>query len=279
MARTYMDAHVHLDNLGHADLETMRLMGIDEVISPVVFDSVRPVPARTIADLWDSMLECQLPRLAGYAMRGWALIGVAMVSIPQDPDTLLELLPGYLEKPEVVGIGEVGYQPGWVNCPDVERQEYVFRAQLQIGKELGVPVDVHTPAPPDKKIEFTERALRLASEVGFDPSRLVIDHASADNIERALDAGANVAITVQPWRNLTAESAAALIARFAPEYRRIWVNSDYCIFPSDCTAVARTALALARAGLPEEVVNAVCGDNARRFFGTYGRSRPDACVG
>jgi TatD DNase family protein len=58
--------------------------------------------------------------------------------------------------PEVVAIGETGLDYYYNNAPK-ERQIEVFRAQMQLAEELGLPVEIHTrDAEPDTMLILNE---------------------------------------------------------------------------------------------------------------------------
>lgn len=261
-----MDPHIHLHDLSYGELELVALAGIGEVVSPINFRSARPVPASTIRDIWDFHLESQLPRATEFSVKAYAMIGISMVSIPRDPENLLDALPEYLERPDVVALGEIGFEPTSRVCPDLKRQEEVFRAQLEVAGRLNVPVVIHTPQPREFKSRYTELSLQLVREAGLDLSKVVIDHCSPETVGTVLAAGAKAAVTIQPWRGTSAETAVTILERFGCQ--DLWFNSDASAKgASDPVAMARVALALARAGFPREEIVKVCWSNAREFYG------------
>lgn len=266
MSYTFMDAHAHLEAIGPSHKEWLYYMNVREMANPVNYTwGATRGSANTYKDAWDANIETLQPALKAALIQGWTMLGVAMVSIPRDPDTLFELMPEYLEKPGVVAIGEIGFQPGVPQS--IEEQEYVYKSQLEIGKKMNVPIDVHTPPGTENKRKYTERALKVAQEVGVDLSKLVIDHTDADNIEMVLEAGAKVGISVQRWRNVSPAEAARLVMKYESKSKGIWINSDFGGDFYDLFALPGTALELKKAGASDEVIQDVCGNNARRFYG------------
>ncbi len=261
----FLDAHVHSFNLNHADLEAMYLAGVRRYVSAVVFPRVVPVSSEAFKSQWDFQVEDEVARAKDYLLDAYAMIGIAMVSIPSDPERLLEALPGYLQKDRVVAVGEIGMDPGSPTCPDMGRQREVYAAQVELASQHGLPVVLHTPNKPDAKVKYTEESLRVASDRGFDLSRMVVDHCSRLNLPLALEAGASAAITVQPWRGLTPQDAADLIGEFGDD--RVWVNSDSCDLPSDPLSVARVAYVLRKRGFSGESIQRICLANAASFYG------------
>jgi predicted metal-dependent TIM-barrel fold hydrolase len=261
----FIDSHTHLTELTIQNLEDMYLAGIRTVVSPVMFPSVVPVSSQTIQDVWDVQLDYQLHRAGEQLIKAYAMICVTMVSIPKDPENLLKILPDYLDNPKVVAIGEIGFEPSSETCGDLTIQEQIVKAQLKMALEKDMPVVFHVPNPPELKEKFTARSLQLAEDAGLSMKRVLIDHCNEVNIEMVLQKGAFAGISVQPWRNMTPELAADMVFKFGPD--NIVINSDCSTEPSDPLAVARTSYALARKGASDIVIEKVCHNNSKGFYG------------
>jgi uncharacterized protein len=266
MVSGYIDAHAHLNALTWTNLEEMSLAGIREVVSPIMLDARKALASETIVEMWDYLIEVQLPRAAEHFIKGHGMICVNMASSPRDnPARLFALLPTYLQRPGVVAIGEVGFEPHSNTCPDVTRQEEWIRTQLQISRDTGKPIVIHTPNPPDEKRRYTERVLDLCATTRIPMAQVAIDHGSAANIRMALDAGTYVGVSVQPFRGMTPELASELVGEHG--FERIMLNSDCSPLRSDPLALPKTAYALRRQGATEGDIEKVCRRNSQQFYG------------
>jgi predicted metal-dependent TIM-barrel fold hydrolase len=261
----FIDSHVHLTNCSYQDLESMYLTGIREVVSPINWSSQESVYSETMKDIWDHQIDYELKRTKGQLVKSYAMIGISMVSVPKDWEKLMKLLPEYLKKPEVVAIGEIGFQPGSRTCNDLEVQEEIVKQQIKIAIEMNVPVVFHIPEVKEGKDTYTQKTLDLCKEGNLPMSRVLLDHTSALNIDIALNSGAFVGISVQPWRNLNAKDAAKLILEHGSE--QICLNSDISTRASDAIAVARTAYELKQLGASDNTIEKVCYLNAKNFYG------------
>jgi uncharacterized protein len=114
-------------------------------------------------------------------------------------------------------------------------------------------------------MQYTEETLSICAQESFPMKKVVIDHCSDANIGMVLKKGAYAAITVQPFRNMTPEKAADLVIQY--DFHNIMIDSDASGLPSDHLAVARTALALKKKGVSEEMINRVCFENCMTCYG------------
>ena len=262
----YIDAHTHLLDLSIASLKEMSLHNIRGVISPVHLGAFKPVSKDTIIDVWDVQLEKQLGRAKQNFIDAWAMIGISMVSTPRDGvEELLALLPSYLARPEVVAVGEVGFEPGSRTNADPAYQQMLLERQVDIVRDAGVTIDIHVPNPMDRKVEATKRSLEICRERGLDMSKVVIDHCTEANIDLVLEAGAYAAISVQPWREMNPEHTADLLLKKKSD--RVFVDSDSSDLISDPLAVAKVAFALKARGADDAFIDACCCTNCMAAYG------------
>jgi predicted metal-dependent TIM-barrel fold hydrolase len=266
MIMNFIEPHAHLNELTWVNLQEMYLSGIGEIISPIHLDAGKAVSCETIREMWDYLFEVQFARAENNFIKPYAMIGISMVSTPRgDAAELYEVLSDYLRRPEVVATGEIGIEPKSRTCKDVKRQEDIVTKQLEIAKEVGIPVDFHTPNPPDVKKQFTRRILELCRDANLPVSKVIIDHCTGANMEMVLDAGAWAAISVQPWRNMTPDLAADIITEYG--FERIMVDSDFGGLHSDHLSVPKTAVALKRKGVSPENIEKVCSLNGKAAYG------------
>jgi len=265
VSHEYVDAHAHLNTLSWATLDAMSQAGVGTIVSPIMLDAAKAISAETIVDLWDYLLEVQLSRAAEHYMTGYAMLCVNMASSPRDDSArLFTLLPSYLTRAGVVAIGEVGFEPYSRTCPDLGQQATWIRRQLEISRDTGTPIVIHTPNPPEDKRQYTERVLDLCRVVQIPMTQVAIDHGAPANARLALEAGAYLGISVQPFRGMTPEGAAELVRTYGPH--RIMLNSDCSPLHSDPLAVPKTVYALRRHGVPDATIEAVSRRNAEQFY-------------
>jgi len=89
-------------------------------------------------------------------------------------EAVMEILPRYALKEGVVAIGELGYDE------QSALEDKYYRLQLELAKELSLPVMVHTPHR-DKR-QGTLRSMAVALEHKLDPTYVVIDHNNEETV-------------------------------------------------------------------------------------------------
>ena len=264
--QSYIDAHTHISALTMENLASMYLAGVRTVISPVQLGCGRPLQPETIADVWYAQFEKQFPRCRASQIRPYAMIGVSMVAVPaRGLDRLLLQMEELLAREDVLAIGEVGFEPNSASNPDHGVQKELLVRQIELAKKYNKVLNIHTPHAPKRKLEAAEEALALCAAGGLAPEKIVVDHCGEEILPLVLDSGANAAISVQPWRNVTPELAADWVLRHPGG--RVLIDSDCSELLSDPLALPKTAAALSRRGASEELIDAVCGANAARIYG------------
>ena len=73
----------------------------------------------------------------------YAAVGYHPESCAPYQESELDILREMAQHPKVVAIGEIGLDYYWEENPPRELQQRVFRAQMELARELGLPVIVH----------------------------------------------------------------------------------------------------------------------------------------
>lgn len=126
------DTHAHLDDEKFApDLE--------EVIGRALAAGVTAV-LTVASDLRSARSSIALAERFPFI---WAAVGVHPHEAAAAPEDYLSRLAGLARHPKVVAVGEIGLDYHYDFSPRPVQRE-VFRAQLQLARELELPVIVHT---------------------------------------------------------------------------------------------------------------------------------------
>ena len=257
------DPHIHMTSRTTDDYERMAAAGIAAVLEPAFWLGQPRTQVGTFSDYFASLTGWERFRARQFGIAHFCTMALNPKEANDERlrDEVLAILPRWLEKDGVVGVGEIGYD-------DVTpAEEKAFAAQLELARERGLPALVHTPHR-DKK-RGTERSIALVREVGIDERLVLIDHNNEETLPMVRETGCWAGHSIYPDTKMTEERMVALLQKFGLE--RMIVNSAADWGKSDPLKVPRTAQAMSRAGFSEAEVEQVVWKNPIAFFEQSGR--------
>jgi predicted metal-dependent TIM-barrel fold hydrolase len=261
----FIDPHAHMISRTTNDYEAMAGAGVVAVIEPAFWIGQARTNAGSYADYLSHILGFERFRAGQFGMRHYCCIGLNSKEANNEElaEAVMELLPGFAAKEGVVAIGEIGYDE------QTEMEDKYFRLQLDLARELDLPVMIHTPHR-DKK-RGASRSMDVIIEHGVDPSRVVIDHVNEETVKEVKDRGFWAAFSIYPHSKMTAERMFEIVRTYGPE--RLIVDSACDWGVSDPLSVPKTAALLAARGIPEEAIRKVTYANALAVYGQSGEMR------
>ena len=167
-------------------------------------------------------------------------------------------MPSYLERPTVLGIGEIGLNRITQN----EIATYTEHVELAAAHQQLVLI--HTPHLEDKfkGTRISVDILRRYRELP--PGRVLVDHAEEHTIETILEGGYWAGLTLYPQTKISPQRAVDVIERYGAE--RICVAGACDWGPSDAIAVPRFAMEMRRRRHPESLIRKVVLENPIAFL-------------
>jgi hypothetical protein len=257
------DPHIHMTSRTTDDYERMAAAGIAAVLEPAFWLGQPRTQVGTFNDYFASLVGWERFRARQFGIAHFCTMALNPKEANDDllRDQVIALLPRYLEKDGVLGVGEIGFDDM------TAAEEKAFAAQLELARERGLPALVHTPHR-DKK-RGTERSLALVREVGIDEGLVLIDHNNEETLPMVRQTGCWAGHSIYPDTKMTEERMVALLKAFGVE--RMIVNSAADWGKSDPLKVPKTAQAMARAGFAEADIEAVVWRNPIAFFEQSGR--------
>ena len=171
---------------------------------------------------------------------------------------VLEIIPKFLDRPTVLGIGEIGLNKNSRN------ELAIFERHVQIAVDYKQLILIHTPHLEDKLKGTRLIVDALKSDKRIDPSRVIIDHVEEHTIKLVLDAGFWAGMTLYPESKCTAARAADMIEQYGNE--RLWMNSACDWGVSVPLAVPRAALEMRLRGHTPEAIDKLVYQNPRAFL-------------
>jgi predicted metal-dependent TIM-barrel fold hydrolase len=130
---------------------------------------------------------------------------------------VIGLIPKFLDRPNVLGIGEIGLNKNSRN------ELKVLEMHVELAARHQQLILVHTPHLEDKH-KGTRLILDvLRNDPRIRPERCIIDHVEEHTVRMVLQAGFWAGMTLYPETKCTVARAADIIERYGPD--RLWMNS------------------------------------------------------
>ncbi|MBA3847342.1 MAG: TatD family hydrolase [Planctomycetes bacterium] len=258
-----IDPHIHMVSRTTDDYEAMAAAGIVAVIEPAFWQGQPRTTIGSYQDYFATLIGWERFRAAQFGVRHYCTIGLNSKEANNEAlaEQVMDLLPLYAGKDGVVAIGEIGYDD------QTAAEDKYFRLQIELAKELDLPIMIHTPHR-DKKTG-TSRTMAVLIEHDFPPGRCVIDHNNEETVREVLDLGFWAAFTIYPQTKMGNERMVEVVRQYGSE--RILVDSSADWGKSDPLAVPKTARLMLERGIAPALVEATCYGNALKAYGQSGR--------
>ena len=256
----YVDPHLHMVSRTTDDYKRMALAGCVLVSEPAFWAGFDRSGPEGFYDYFRQLTEVEPRRAAdhGIAHRSWLCINAKEAEDVGLAREVIKLIPGFLDRPNVLGIGEIGLNKNTRN------EAIVFREHLDLAARTNELVLIHTPHLADK-YQGTRMILdMLGDDRRLRPERVCVDHVEEHTIRPALEAGHWVGMTLYPITKCTPARAADMVERYGPE--RIMVNSAGDWGSSDPLAVPEFIFEMRARGHAEALIKRLVHDNPLAFF-------------
>ncbi|MEX2336812.1 MAG: TatD family hydrolase [Fulvivirga sp.] len=261
----YIDPHIHVTSRTTDDYEAMQKAGIVAIIEPAFWLGQPRTKVGSFQDYFNSLIGWERFRASQFGIKHYCTIGLNSKEANNEAlaEQVMQLLPLYAGKEGVVAIGEIGYDD------QTEAEDKFFRQQLELAKEVKLPVMIHTPHR-DKK-RGTSRSMDVCEEHKLDPAVVVVDHNNEETVKEVLDRGYWAAFTIYPYTKMGSERMVEIVSQYGPE--RIIVDSAADWGISDPLGVPKTAALMKEKGIPEEHIRLTCYQNALTAYGQSGQMK------
>ncbi|TCZ54242.1 TatD family hydrolase [Roseicella aquatilis] len=261
----YIDTHTHMISRTTDDYEAMAAAGVVACIEPAFWLGQPRTNVGSYIDYLSTIVGWERFRAGQFGLRHYCTIGLNSKEANDEElaEAVMEILPRFALKEGVVAIGEIGYDE------QTALEDRYFRQQLDLAKQLEMPVMIHTPHR-DKK-RGTTRSMDVVEEHGLDPSWVVVDHNNEETVREVLDRGFWAGFSIYPGTKMGNERMMEIVRRYGPE--RIIVDSACDWGVSDPLAVPKTAELMRRGGISEEAIRTVTYGNALAAYGRGGQMK------
>ncbi|WP_405851912.1 TatD family hydrolase [Streptomyces sp. NBC_00090] len=256
------DPHIHMTSRTTDDYRAMHDAGVRALVEPAFWLGQPRTSPGSFRDYFDTLLGWEPYRAAQYGIRHFCAIALNPKEA-NDPRCLpvLDDLPRYLVKDNVVAVGEIGFD----SMTDAE--EHAFTVQLALAREHNLPALVHTPHR--DKAAGTARTLEIVRADGIDPTLVAIDHLNEVTAPVVAASGCWMGFSIYPDTKMDPDRMVAILKEHGT--RRVLVNSAADWGHSDPLRTHATALAMLDAGFTQDDVDQVLWRNPVEFYGQSGK--------
>jgi uncharacterized protein len=256
----YIDHHAHMVSRTTDDYQQLALTGCVAVTEPAFWAGWDRSCGDSVEDYFRQLTEFEPKRAAQYGIQHYTWLAIN----PKEADDrtlsrdVLQRIPKFLDRPTVLGIGEIGMNR-------ITRNEIAtYMEQVELAIEHRQLILIHTPHLEDKL-----KGTRISIEVlgryrEIDPGRVLIDHAEEHTIDMILERGFWAGLTLYPQTKISPQRAVDVIEKYGTE--RICVAGACDWGPSDPIAVPRFAMEMRRRRHPDSLVEQVVFQNPVAFL-------------
>jgi len=256
----YIEPHAHMVSRVTDDYLSMVAAGCQAVCEPAFWAGFDRASARGFHDYFRQLTEHEPKRAAQFGLPhfSWLCINPKESEDIQLATEVLAIIPEFLDRPNVLGLGEIGLNKNSRN------ELRVLEMHVDLAARHNQLILVHTPHLEDK-LKGTRLTLDLLrGDRRIRPERCIIDHVEEHTVEMVLDAGFWAGMTLYPETKCTAARAADMLQVYGLE--RIWMNSACDWGVSVPLAVPYAALEMRRRGFSLEAVDKVIYQNPAQFL-------------
>jgi uncharacterized protein len=259
----FFDPHVHMTSRTTNDYQAMADAGVVALIEPAFWLGQPRTGIDTFRDYYSSLIGWERFRSSQFGIKHYCTIGLNSREANNESlaEQVMEILPMFIYKEGVVGVGEIGFDD------QTALEEKYYRLQLDLAKEAALPVQIHTPHRDKKK--GTQLSMDIALEHGLNPYMVIVDHNNEETVKDVLDKGFWAAFTIYPFTKMGNERMVEIVKQYGTE--RIMINSAADWGISDPLAVPKTASLMKQRGISDEDIQLVTYRNAITAFGQSGQ--------
>lgn len=259
----FFDPHVHMTSRTTDDYQAMADAGVVALIEPAFWMGQPRTGVDTFRDYYSSLIGWERFRSSQFGIKHYCTIGLNSREANNEPlaEQVMEILPLFIYKEGVVGVGEIGFDD------QTALEEKYYRLQLELAKEANLPVQIHTPHRDKKK--GTTRSMDIAIEHGLDPQMVIVDHNNEETVKEVLDRGFWAAFTIYPFTKMGNERMVEVVKQYGS--KNIMINSAADWGISDPLAVPKTASLMKQYGISDNDIRMVTYQNAITAFGQSGQ--------
>jgi predicted metal-dependent TIM-barrel fold hydrolase len=256
----FIDPHIHMISRVTDDYDRMAKCGCVAMSEPAFWAGFDRGSAKAFHDYFRQLTEYEPRRAAQFNIKHfcWLCINAKEAENVSLSREVISLIPEFLKKTNVLGIGEIGLNKNTAN------EATIFQEHLDLATKTNELILIHTPHLEDKYKGTRMIIDMLRGDKRITPQRVLVDHVEEHTVRLALDGGFWCGMTLYPTTKCTPARATDIIEMVGTE--RIMVNSAGDWGKSDPLAVPEFIQEMKRRGHAESVIRKVVYENPLAFF-------------
>jgi len=256
----YIEPHGHMVSRVTDDYLDMVTAGCQAVCEPAFWAGYDRSSVNGFHDYFCQLTDYEPKRAGKFGLPHfcWLCINPKESEDVKLAEEVVAIIPKFLERSNVLGIGEIGLNKNSRN------EMKVLEMHVDLAARHNQMILVHTPHLEDK-LKGTRLIVEvIKSDTRIRPERVIIDHVEEHTIKLALDAGFWAGMTLYPESKCSPARAVDMLDNYGSE--RLWLNSACDWGVSIPLNVPYTALEMKRRGWSAEDVDNVVYQNPLKFL-------------
>ena len=255
-----IEPHIHMVSRTTDDYQSLSLAGIHTVTEPAFWAGFDRGSAEGFRDYFEQLTVAEPARAAKFGIEHYCWICLN----PKEAEDLdlarevLAIIPEFLDRKSVLGIGEIGLNKNSRN------ELSVLEQHVSIAADRNELILVHTPHLEDK-LKGTRLIMDVISnESRIDPGRVLIDHGEEHTVPEIKDRGFWLGLTLYPQSKCTPARAVDIVETYGAD--RVWMNSAADWGISDPLATVKAAAEMRMRGHTDQLIEKIFFQNPNTFL-------------
>jgi uncharacterized protein len=268
----YIEPHAHMVSRTTDDYFAMVSAGCQAICEPAFWAGFDRSSSEGFYDYFCQLTDYEPRRATRFLLPHycWLCINPKEADDLKLADEVIALIPEFLNRPNVLGIGEIGLNKNSRN------ELRIFEKQVDLAARFQQLILVHTPHLEDKYKGTRLIVDALKSDSRIDPSRVIIDHVEEHTVAVVLEAGFWAGITLYPESKCTPARAIDIVEMYGGQ--SLWINCACDWGNSDPLAVPKTTLEMRKRGHSLAAIDWLVFQNPVRFLQQSGRFKLDGQI-
>jgi predicted metal-dependent TIM-barrel fold hydrolase len=261
----YIDPHIHMVSRTTDDYEKLALSGCVALGEPAFWAGFDRSSAQGFFDYFRQLTEFEPKRASQFGIRHytWICMNPKESEDVQLSREVIQVIPEFLDRPNVIGIGEIGLNRITKN------EIQIFEEQVDLAIRSNKLIMVHTPHLEDKKKGTRIILDVLKNRSDLDVEKVLIDHIEEHTAPMVLDSGYWAGMTLYPFSKISVPRAVDVIEKFQGE--KLMANSGGDWGMSDPLSIPKLKLEMRLREHSSKMIERVTLTNAFNFMSQSGK--------